>query len=157
MAFVAPQCTTSKWFAMWKVLQQIRYPAYKRMAARVRKIAKKEDGNESEWIPSCHISKMVKHSMCVCVCKRSYDGCAWCVCIWKPNCGEIKHTQIERERYISAKVEAKYKCMLKKNCSTLNLFHVNDRKKRNNSIKYEFNRKKAKEWIKREEKRIEKW
>lgn len=53
---------------MWKVLQQIRYPAYKRMAARVRKIAKKEDGNESEWIPSCHISKMVKHSVCVCVC-----------------------------------------------------------------------------------------
>lgn len=53
----------------------------------------------------------------------------------------------ERPRDVRRHAKAKAKLriyVLKKNCNTLNIFYVNDRKKWNNSIKYECNKQKKK-------------
>lgn len=64
-----------------------------------------------------------------------------CVCIWKPNCGERKErvTRTQNARVFEEKLQY------------IKYIQVNGRKKRNNSIKYEFNRKKVKERAKKNE------
>lgn len=91
---------------------------------------------ENEWkrvgqIPACHtLWKLVKY-LVVCTANMCL-----CVCIWEFRIVVKSERQRDERRHAKAKAKLRIN-MLKKNCNTLNIFYVNDRKKWNNSIKYE--------------------